>query len=118
MKVGYEMGIKTGIGVMVQKGAMLNLLQFTVAENQTAVGTINEPAATGFTITSGGSIFDISTGGVITFKVAPDYETQSYYILMVTSSKGKKYKVTVNVTDVSSSMAYTNSTPYTYNTTY
>jgi hypothetical protein len=110
MKVGYEMGIKTGIGVMVQKGALLNLLQFTVAENQTAVGTINEPAATGFTIASGQTIFNISTSGVIIFKVAPDYEVQSYYILTVTSNKGKKYKVTVNVTDVASSFALNTTT--------
>jgi len=107
-----------GVRTMVRSLSLLNLLQFTVAENQTAVGTINEPAATGFTITAGQTIFNISAYGVITFKVAPDYEVQSYYILTVTSSKGKKYKVTVNVTDVSSSMAYTNSTPYTYNTTY
>ncbi len=97
--------------------ANLNHLSFTVPENQTAIGTIDEPDAT-FLITSGDTIFDISDLGVITFKVAPDYETQSYYILLVTSSKGKKYKVTVNVTDVNSTLAYTYNTPYTYATTY
>jgi hypothetical protein len=89
-----------GLGVGgIQLGALLNHLFFSVPENQTAVGTIDEAGST-FEITAGQTIFDISELGVITFKVAPDYEVQSYYILMVRSSKGKRYKVTVNVTDV------------------
>ena len=91
------------------QGALLKLLSFTVPENQTGVGTINEAGST-FAITSGASIFDISAVGVITFKVAPDYETQSYYILTITSSKGKRYKVTVNLTDVISAFILNNST--------
>jgi len=83
----------------IQNGALLNHLEFTVAENQTAVGTIDEAGST-FEITAGQTIFDISELGVITFKVAPDYEVQSYYILTITSSKGSRYKVTVNVIDI------------------
>jgi len=97
-----------GISNRIQ-GARLNLLLFTIPENQTGVGTINEVGST-FTITSGASIFDISVLGAITFKVAPDYEVQSFYILTVTSSKGKRYKVTVNVTDVVSAFILNNST--------
>jgi hypothetical protein len=95
----FSLGMQSAL-----QGALLNHLQFTVAENQTAVGTINEAGAT-FTITAGQTIFDISELGVITFKVAPDYEVQSYYIIQVKSSKGKRYKVTVNVTDVGSTFA-------------
>jgi len=95
-------GIKTGIGI-AQHGTKLNLLSFTVAENQTSVGTITEAGATGFSITAGASIFNINSSGVITFKVAPDYETQSIYSLDVRSNKGNRYRVAVILTDVLSS---------------
>jgi len=72
---------------------------FTVPENQLSVGTIDEVDSF-FKITTGQSIFDISPAGVITFKVPPDYETQSLYNLEVRSSWGYRYRITVNVTDV------------------
>lgn len=94
---------------VAQQGATLNYLVFTVAENQTAVGTIDEADST-FTIISGSDIFNINSSGVITFKVAPDYEISSTYNLKVTSSKGKKYSITVFVTDVFSTFALNFST--------
>ena len=97
---GYNLGLS-----IVKQGSLLNyiLQSFTVDENQTSVGTITEEGATGFTITSGASDFNINSSGVITFKVAPDYEVQSIYSLEVISNRGKRYKIIVNITDVSSS---------------
>jgi len=97
------------VNARIQKGKNFNLLFFTVAENQTAVGSINESGST-FTITSGSDIFNIDSNGVITFKSAPDFETISSYKLQVTSSKGKQYSITVYATEVLSSFALNIST--------
>jgi hypothetical protein len=86
-----------------QLGANLNLLSFTVEENQTSVGTITEAGATSFSIVVGASIFNINSSGVITFKSAPDYETQSIYSLDVLSNLGKRYRVSVYLADILSS---------------
>jgi len=115
LAAGGTGGHRTDIAALVRLGTLLKLLSFTCAENQTTVGAINE-AGSIFEITSGASIFNISALGVITFKVAPDYETQSLYILEVKSSKGKRYKITVNVTEVISTFTLNFGTVLNYNT--
>lgn len=97
--------LKTILDLRVRQAALLKHLSFSCAENQTAVGTIEDALATSFTIYEGGDDFTINNSGVIAFKVAPDYETKSEYTLRVISSRGRKYKVTVNVTEVISSFA-------------
>lgn len=108
----FKRSLGLGIKQRAQIGTLLNyiLQTFTATENQTAVGAITEVGATGFTITSGSSIFNINSSGVITFKVAPDYETQSIYSLDVLSNQGKRYRISVNVTDVISSFALNTNT--------
>jgi len=95
---------------MGHKWTLLNYLVFTVAENQTAVGTITETDAT-FSLITGSADFNLNTStGVITFKTAPNYEIQSTYSLKVQSSKGKTYVITVYVTDAISTFALNLST--------
>ena len=93
---------------------------FSVAENQTSVGTVTavdddaQDSVTGYTL--GGtdaSKFQITSGGVLTFKTAPDYETpgsssrDNLYLITVTASSGAGQRarqanqvVSVSVTDV------------------
>ena len=89
----------------------------TVEENQTAVATLeatdsdNDPI-TGWSITGGAdsALFDLTNGGALTFKTAPDYENptdvgaDNSYLVVVTASDGKddsaELTLTVNVTDV------------------
>ncbi|EAQ04196.1 cadherin domain/calx-beta domain protein [Pseudooceanicola batsensis HTCC2597] len=87
---------------------------FTVAENSTAVGTVTASDVDGdglsFGIAAGkdGGLFDISSDGTLSFKVAPDYEapgdgnTDNSYLIDVTVFDGTETvttEVTVNVTD-------------------
>lgn len=90
----------------VTQGSLLNhFLTFNCEENQTVVGQINEPAATSFTIINGDDTFEIDNSGNISFLVAPDYETQNLYSLIVRSNRNRRYTITVNVTDVLSDFA-------------
>ena len=66
---------------------------FSVAENQTAIGTVTATDADGDTLTftvsgSDADSFNISSSGTLTFKNAPDYETKNSYSLIVTASDG------------------------------
>lgn len=86
-------------------------LSFYVNENQTYVGTIDEAGAT-FKVTKGNNIFEVSDSGVISFKNAPDYETdERAYEIMIISSKHTKYIVNINVRDVLSTFKLTSTTP-------
>ena len=95
---------------------------FTVAENQTSVGTISATDADGSTLTysieasDDGSSFQIgSSSGVLTFISAPDYETKNQYTLRVIVSDGSQTdstNVTVNVTDVNESPSFTSSATF------
>jgi hypothetical protein len=78
---------------------------FSVAENQTAIGTVIATDADGDSLTYSiaGSEINISSSGVLTFASAPDYETKNSYSATVTVSDGTAsatQNITVNVTDV------------------
>ena len=93
---------------------------FSIVENTTAVGTVTATDAdaadsvTGYTLSGAdNSKFQITTGGALTFKTAPDYEapvstdSQNLYIVTVTASSGAGNRVrtasqvvSVTVTDV------------------
>jgi hypothetical protein len=78
---------------------------FNVQENQTSIGTVTatdpEDDAVAFTIS--GSELLITSAGVLTFAVAPDYETKTSYTATVTASDGTNtttQNITVNVTNL------------------
>ncbi|MFL2485705.1 MAG: cadherin domain-containing protein [Gammaproteobacteria bacterium] len=78
---------------------------FSAAENQTAIGTVTATDADGDSVTFSvsGSELEITSGGVLTFASAPDYETKSTYTATVTASDGTNsttQDITVSVTDV------------------
>ncbi len=93
---------------------------FSIVENTTAVGTVTAVDAdaldnvTGYTLSGAdASKFQITTGGALTFKTAPDYETpgstdsENLYVVTVTASSGTGDRVrtasqvvSVTVTDV------------------
>ena len=77
---------------------------FVADENQTAIGTVTATDLQTVTFTVSGTELQITSGGVLTFVVAPDYETKSVYTATVTatdaSSNSTTQDITVNVTDV------------------
>ena len=77
---------------------------FVADENQTAIGTVTATDLQTVTFAVSGAELQITSGGVLTFVVAPDYETQNVYTATVTatdaSSNSVTQDITVNVTDV------------------
>ncbi|MDB2450468.1 cadherin repeat domain-containing protein, partial [Pseudomonadales bacterium] len=78
---------------------------FGVAENQTAVGTViaTDPEGDTLTFSTSDPDLSITSAGVLTFKVAPDYETNSFYGAAVTATDGinsTTQHITVTVTDI------------------
>jgi hypothetical protein len=82
---------------------------FSVAENQTAVGTVVATDTVGDVLTyslsgADASSFVISSSGVLSFVTAPDYETKASYtvIVTVTDSDGNfvSQTITITITDV------------------
>ena len=79
---------------------------FSVAENQTAIGTVTATDADGddLTFTVSGSEININAStGVLTFASAPDYETKNTYTATVTASDGANSStqdITVNITNI------------------
>ena len=78
---------------------------FSAAENQTSIGTVtatdSDSASISFTVS--GSELVITSGGVLSFASAPDYETTSSYTATVTATDGANsttQTITVSVTDV------------------
>jgi len=66
---------------------------FTIAENSSAIGTLSiiDPEGGTYTFTTGGtdgSLINISSAGVMTFKTAPDFETKTAYSFTVSVSDG------------------------------
>ena len=66
---------------------------FNIDENLTAIGTLTivDPEGGSFTFTTGGtdgSLINVSSGGVLTFKDAPDYEVKTSYSFTVIVSDG------------------------------
>ena len=79
---------------------------FSVAENQTAIGTVAATDAEGdgmaYSI-SGSEIVVNPSSGVLTFVSAPDYETKTTYTATVTASDGVNsttQDITINITNV------------------
>ena len=88
---------------------------FSAAENQTSIGTVTatdvdtNDASITFSISE--SELAITSGGVLTFANAPDYEMKSSYTATVTASDGKNTStqdVTVNITDINDAPYFTN----------
>ena len=77
---------------------------FVADENQTAIGTVTATDLQTVTFTVSGTELQITSGGVLTFVTAPDYETKSVYTATVTatdaSSNSTTQDITVNVNDV------------------
>ena len=78
---------------------------FSVAENQTAIGTVTATDADGdgVTFTVSGTELAVSSAGVLTFVSAPDYETKSSYTATVTASDGSNsttQDITINIIDI------------------
>ena len=77
---------------------------FVADENQTAIGTVTASDLQTVTFAVSGTELQITSGGVLTFVVAPDYETKNVYTATVTvtdaSSNSATQDITVNVTDV------------------
>ena len=82
-----------------------SLATFTAAENQTAIGSVEASDAEGddLTYAVSGSEISISSSGVLSFVVAPDYESKTTYTTSVTVSDGVNsvtQDITVNITNV------------------
>ena len=77
---------------------------FVADENQTAIGTVTATDLQSVTFTVSGTELQITSDGVLTFVVAPDYETKNVYTATVTatdsSSNSSDQDITVNVADV------------------
>ena len=78
---------------------------FSAPENQTAIGTVTATDEEGddVTFTVSGDELSITSGGVLTFISAPDYETKATYSATVTASNSNNSStqdITVNVTDI------------------
>jgi hypothetical protein len=91
---------------------------FSVAENQTAIGTVTATDAEGdvVTFTVSGSELAITSAGILTFVSAPDYETKPTYTAVVTASDGTNsttQDITINILDVSETPPVFGSTVYT-----
>ncbi|SVE47091.1 uncharacterized protein METZ01_LOCUS499945, partial [marine metagenome] len=81
---------------------------FSAAENQRSIGTVTASDADDDTLTyslsgSDASSISIDANGIMTFNVAPDYETKSQYLVTVNVSDGTSttsQTITINVTDI------------------
>ena len=80
---------------------------FSMAENQTAIGTVTatdvdtDNSSIAFTVS--GSELSITSAGVLNFVAAPDYETKTSYTATVTATDGTNsttQSITVNVTNL------------------
>ena len=91
---------------------------FSVAENETAIGTVTatDPESDTLTFSVSGSDLAIdSSTGVLTFASAPDFETTSSVTATVTVSDGSltdTQEVTVTVTDVNEAPSITSSASF------
>ena len=80
---------------------------FSAAENQISIGTVTatdvDTDDSSITFSVSGSELSITSGGVMTFVNAPDYETKSSYSATVTASDGTNsstQNITVNITNI------------------
>jgi capsular polysaccharide biosynthesis protein len=79
---------------------------FSADENQASIGTVTATdgdVSDTVTFTVSGSELSITSAGVLTFVVAPDYETKTSYTATVTASDGTNstnQNITILVTDI------------------
>ena len=77
---------------------------FSADENQTAIGTVTATDLQSVTFSVSGTELAITSGGVLSFVTAPDYETKSSYTATVTasdlSSNSATQDITVTINDV------------------
>ena len=105
-----ELSVSQAITVTIRDlddtAPVINTTTFSAAENQTSIGIVTatdvdtEDSSIAFTIS--GSELLITSGGILTFASAPDYETKTSYTATVTASDGSnssEESITVNVTD-------------------
>ena len=78
---------------------------FTIDENTTAVGTVTATDLTAVTFTVSGTELSITAGGVLTFIVAPDYESQPNPLLLPYDGSTYDITATVTATDANSNAA-------------
>ena len=89
----------------VDEAPIMGVLNYTVDENQTSIGSVvaTDPEGEAVSLSVSGSELLITSDGVLTFASAPDYETKSSYTATVTATDGTNstdQSVTVTVTDV------------------
>jgi len=89
----------------VDEAPIIGVLSYTVDENQTSIGSVvaSDPEGEAVSLSVSGSELLITSGGVLSFASAPDYETKSSYTATVTATDGTNstdQSVTVTVTDV------------------
>ena len=89
----------------VDEAPIMGVLNYTVDENQTSIGSVvaTDPEGEAVSLSVSGSELLITSDGVLTFASAPDYETKSSYTATVTATDGTNstdQSVTVMVTDV------------------
>tara|TARA_B110001450_G_C17552037_1_gene453076 strand:+ start:213 stop:608 length:396 start_codon:yes stop_codon:yes gene_type:complete len=77
---------------------------FNAAENQTSIGslTASDPEGNSLTYSISGSEINISSSGVLTFALVPDFETKSSYAAEVSVSDGSlsaTQDITVSIND-------------------
>ena len=96
-------GGTTPAPTVAAKPVFTSSASFSAAENQTAIGTVTatDSDSSSVTFTVSGSELRITSGGVLSFVTAPDYETKNSYTATVTASDGTNTTtqvVTVGVT--------------------
>tara|TARA_Y100000385_G_scaffold248610_1_gene269432 strand:- start:180 stop:1961 length:1782 start_codon:yes stop_codon:yes gene_type:complete len=87
---------------------------YKVDENQTSVATISISDVDGdeLSLTMSGAdadSFNLSSANILTFKVAPDFETKDSYSIKLTLTDGVETvekTITINITDVNESVGY------------
>jgi len=105
-----ELSVSQAITVTIRDlddtAPVINTTTFSAAENQTSIGNVTatdvDTEDSSITFTISGSELLITSGGILTFASAPDYETKTSYTATVTASDGSnssEESITVNVTD-------------------
>ena len=92
---------------------------FSAEENQLSIGVVTatdiDSDDTSLTFSVSGSDLSITSGSVLTFATAPDYETKSSYTTTVTASDGTNsanQSITVSVSDVNEAPVFSSSAAF------
>ena len=89
----------------IDEAPIMGALSYTADENQTSIGSVvaTDPEGEAVSFSVSGSELLITSDGVLSFALAPDYETKSSYTATVTATDGTNSataSVIVNVGDV------------------